>query len=82
MPPKHSTVRVFVDTNLVGDSGTQTKSVMLLENSGTTIRQLKEKVKEHIQAMYQTDGALAGARVERLHCLFDSNGDSAAAHNR
>jgi hypothetical protein len=32
--------------------------------------------------MYQTDGALAGARVERLHCLFDSNGDSAAAHNR
>ncbi len=44
MPPKHSTVRVFVDTNLVGDSGTQTKSVMLLENSGTTIRQLKVRV--------------------------------------
>lgn len=44
MPPKQNTMRVFVDTNLVGDAESQSKSVMLLESSGTTMGQLKVRL--------------------------------------
>ena len=32
--------------------------------------------------MYQSDGTLSGARVERLHCLFDSSADNKSTGNR
>ncbi len=37
-------MRVFVDTNLAGDSEAQSKSVMLLESSDTKIGQLKVRL--------------------------------------
>ena len=58
-----------------------TRSV-LTQRLMSSVLHSQEKVQEHIQGMYQNDGALSVARVERLHCLFDSSADNTAPHNR
>eukprot|EP00889_Picochlorum_renovo_P002448 jgi/Picre1/29478/NNA_004865.t1 len=62
------TVRVFVDTNVDA-------SILLIENLGTTIGNLKKRVDELIRVNYdvpENGGVENKNTLERINCLFDA----------